>query len=199
MSLVQRSPSNFTKAHCPNQHGRWRNTSGDKCQCPTITSDIYRVCVNAKEFNCVRMYRLKVGSFSKCLSSLNSFLVVWTHWGQVTHICISKPTIIGSNNGLSPVWLQTSIWTNAGILLIRTLKITFQWNLTRNSYILIEENVYDNIVCEITASLPQPQSVQHYGIFRTLINSIKVGCNILFMCRCLVVITVWYTKHTCIY
>ena len=25
-----------------------------------------------------------------------------THWGQVTHICVNKLTIIGSNNGLSP-------------------------------------------------------------------------------------------------
>ena len=25
-----------------------------------------------------------------------------THWGRVTHICVSKLTIIGSYNGLSP-------------------------------------------------------------------------------------------------
>ena len=25
-----------------------------------------------------------------------------THWGQVTHICVSKLTIIGSDNGFSP-------------------------------------------------------------------------------------------------
>ena len=25
-----------------------------------------------------------------------------THWGRVTHICVSKLTIIGSDNGLSP-------------------------------------------------------------------------------------------------
>ena len=27
---------------------------------------------------------------------------VLTHWGRVTHICVSKLTIIGSDNGLSP-------------------------------------------------------------------------------------------------
>ena len=27
-----------------------------------------------------------------------------THWGRVTHICVSKLTIIGSYNGLSPLW-----------------------------------------------------------------------------------------------
>ena len=39
-----------------------------------------------------------------------------THWGWVTHICVSKLTIIGSDNGLVPGWCQVIIWTNAGIL-----------------------------------------------------------------------------------
>ena len=41
-----------------------------------------------------------------------------THWGRVTHICVSKLTIIGLDNGLSPGRCQAIIWTNAGILLI---------------------------------------------------------------------------------
>ena len=41
-----------------------------------------------------------------------------THWGQVMHICTSKLTIIGSDNGLSPCQRQAIIWTNDGILLI---------------------------------------------------------------------------------
>ena len=36
----------------------------------------------------------------------------------MTHICVSNLTTIGSDNGLSPVWRQVVIWTNAGILLI---------------------------------------------------------------------------------
>ena len=43
-----------------------------------------------------------------------------THWGRVTHICVSKLTNIGSDNGLSPRRRQAIIWTNAGIFLIRT-------------------------------------------------------------------------------
>ena len=39
----------------------------------------------------------------------------------MTHICVGNLTIIGSGNGLSPGWRQAIIWTNAGILLIRTL------------------------------------------------------------------------------
>ena len=43
----------------------------------------------------------------------------------MTHICVSKLTIIGSDNGLSPGRHQAIIWTNAGILLIRTLGTNF--------------------------------------------------------------------------
>ena len=41
-----------------------------------------------------------------------------THWGRVTHICVSKITIISSDNGLSPDRRQAIIFTYAGILLI---------------------------------------------------------------------------------
>ena len=41
-----------------------------------------------------------------------------TLWGQVTPICVSKLTIIGSDNDLSPGRRQAIIWTNARILLI---------------------------------------------------------------------------------
>ena len=44
-----------------------------------------------------------------------------THWGRVTHICVSKLIIIGSDNGLSPDRRQAIIWTNAGLLLIGPL------------------------------------------------------------------------------
>ena len=48
-----------------------------------------------------------------------------THWGWVTRISISKLTITGSDNGLSPGQHQAIIWTNAGILLIRIIGTNF--------------------------------------------------------------------------
>ena len=59
---------------------------------------------------------------------------VWylTHWGPVTHICIGKQTIIGSDNGLSPGRRQAIIWTNGGILLIRSLGTNFSEILSKN-------------------------------------------------------------------
>ena len=52
-------------------------------------------------------------------------VLVLTHWGRVTHICVSKLTIIGSDNGLSPDRRQAIIWTIAGILLIGPLGTNF--------------------------------------------------------------------------
>ena len=50
---------------------------------------------------------------------------ILTHWGRVTHICVVKLTIIGSDNGLSPERRQAIIWTSAGILLIGPLGTNF--------------------------------------------------------------------------
>ena len=50
---------------------------------------------------------------------------ILTHWGRVTHICVGKLTIIGSDNGLSPSRRQAIIRTNAGMLLIGTLGTNF--------------------------------------------------------------------------
>ena len=43
----------------------------------------------------------------------------------MTHICVGKLTIIGSDNGLLPERRQAIIWTNAGILLIGPLGTNF--------------------------------------------------------------------------
>ena len=48
-----------------------------------------------------------------------------THWGRVTHICVSKFTIIDLVNGLSPGRHQTIIQTNVGLLAIGPLGTNF--------------------------------------------------------------------------
>ena len=58
-----------------------------------------------------------------------------THWGWVTHICVSKLPTIGADNGLSPGQRQAIIQTNAGKLLIGPLWTNF-------SEILIEIPIF---------------------------------------------------------
>ena len=78
---------------------------------------------------CVRNY-IKAPSYQ-----FLNILHCWFNWvglvplSRVTHICVSKLSIIDSDSGLSPGQRQTIIWTNAGILLIWTLGTNFSENL----------------------------------------------------------------------
>ena len=82
-----------------------------------------------------RMSQDQSGKFSFKMSRLNlsplqchqfcSGIHMLTHWGRVMHICVSKLTIIGSDNVLSPDRHQAIIWNNAGILLIGPLGTNF--------------------------------------------------------------------------
>ena len=69
----------------------------------------------------------------------------------MTHICVGKLTIIGSDNGLLPGRHQAIIWTNAGLLLIVPLG-------TNLSEILIE---IENVVWKMAAILSWPQCVNN--------------------------------------
>ena len=77
------------------------------------------------------IFVLGISSEQKCFVRICTFCVnlsyifVLTHWGRVTHICVSKLIIIGSDNGFAPTRRQAIIWTNAGILLIGPLGTNF--------------------------------------------------------------------------
>ena len=63
-------------------------------------------------------------SYVRWQSSESNFAASYeanTHSGRVTHICVRKLSIIGSENGLSPGPRQAIIWTNVGLLLIGTI------------------------------------------------------------------------------
>ena len=79
-----------------------------------------------------------------------------THWRRVTHNCIGKLIMIGSDNGLAPGRHQPIIWTNAGMLLRNKL----HWNFNRNSNIFIQENALEDVVYEMASNLSWPQCVK---------------------------------------
>ena len=81
---------------------------------------------------------------------------VLTHWGRVTHICVSKLTIIGSDNGLSPSRRQAIIWTIAGILLIRNLGTNFSEILSE-----IYTFSFKKIHLKMASILSRPQCVNY--------------------------------------
>ena len=73
--------------------------------------------------------------WNRLLYNWGQLLFIYTVYvvdlGRLTHICASKLTIIGLDNGLSPGRRQAIIWINAGVLLIWPL-------VTKFSEILIE-------------------------------------------------------------
>ena len=82
-----------------------------------------------------------------------------THWGRVTHICVGKVTIIGSDNGMSPGRRQAIIWTNTEILLIGPLGANF--SELKQLIHFHSENAFENIVCEMASISSRPQCVNH--------------------------------------
>ena len=92
----------------------------------------------------------------KCYQMASSL----THWGQVTHICSSKLTIIGSDNGVSSDQPQTVIWTNDRILLIWTLVTNFSEILSEIHTLSLKKNPFENTVWKMAAILPQPLCVK---------------------------------------
>ena len=79
----------------------------------------------------------------------------------MTHICISKPTTIGSDNGLSPSRCQAIIWTNAGILKIGPLGTNFgEISIKIHTGVhFIQGNAFENVVWKMAAILSQPPCV----------------------------------------
>ena len=87
-------------------------------------------------------------------------IVTLTHWGRVTHICVSKLSIIGSDNGLPPDRHQAVIRTTDGILLIQTLGTNF-CEILREIHTFSVKNAFENVVCEMAAISFRPWWVKN--------------------------------------
>ena len=92
------------------------------------------------------MYECGIGSNLKyyCINDryplLDTFIALsnLTHWGRVTHICVSNWFIIGSDNGLSrgPVWLAPSHCLNQCWIIVNwTPGNKLQWNFNLNIFV----------------------------------------------------------------
>ena len=78
----------------------------------------------------------------------------------MTHICVGKLTIIGSDNGLAPGRRQAIIRTNARISLIGHLGSNFNDILSEiPTFSFIQENPFENVVWEMAAILYRPRCV----------------------------------------
>ena len=88
-----------------------------------------------------------------------------SHWGRVTHMCVSEIIIIGSDDDLSPDRRQAIIWTNAGILLIGPLGTNF-------SEILIEIQTFSFKKSHLKMSSAK------WRLFRLTLNVLSKNANL---------------------
>ena len=74
-----------------------------------------------------------------------------THWGRVTHICVGKLNHHWFKWWLV-AWSAPSHYLNQCWNIVNsTLRNKLQWNLNRKSNIFIEENTFENVVCEMVS------------------------------------------------
>ena len=122
-----------------------------------------------------------------------------THWGRVTHVCVSKLTIIGSDNGLSPGWGQAIIWTNAGILLIGPLGTNFSKILIKIQTFSSKGNAFQDAVCEMLSILIRPQCVKNdhviTGLHQIVFHSILLIIKCCKLCLYFMGYSMWKTPH----
>ena len=99
------------------------------------------------------------------------------------HISVSKFTIIGSDNGLSPGRRQAIIWTNAGILVMCTLGTHF-----REILIEIHKSLFKKNAFEMSSAECRPFC---HGLNR--LNVSKMPCTYLSFA------TIWWPSVPSIY
>ena len=115
-----------------------------------------------------------------------------THWGRVTHICISKLNTIASDNGLSPDRRQAIIWINAEILLIGPSGTNFSEISIEILTFSFKKIAFEKVVCKTVSILSRPQWVNIWHIL-TRKQSEMQGCMI-----CIVATDAMVLKHKAI-
>ena len=79
-----------------------------------------------------------------------------THWGRVVHRCVDNLISIGRR--------QAIIWTNAGILLTRTLWTIFSETLNEINTFSFRKMHCENVVSEMATILSRPQCCLCCGV-----------------------------------
>ena len=115
-------------------------------------------CFQIKPFH--RSKQIILSSGRCCMGAL-------IHWGWVTHICMGKLNVIGSDNGLSPSRRQSIIRTNAVILLIGPSGMNF-------SEILIEIHTFSFKKMHLKMSSGKWRP---FCLGFNVLSSLSSGCN----------------------
>ena len=74
-----------------------------------------------------------------------------THWGWVTHRCVSKLAIIGSDNGACRLVGLSHYLNQCWNIVYWISRNKLQWNFKRNSRVFMHENPFQNVVWKMAS------------------------------------------------
>ena len=136
-----------------------------KCRHPVPFAQITHQCPYFENV-VIRCYSVMTFPEWKDLMGRHKLACKLTHWGRMTHICVSIITIIGSDY-LKQCWNIVNL----------TLRRKLQWIFNRNAYIFITKNAFENIAWKMAAILSRPQSVKMTGSSNLLLYHFRLGLS----------------------
>ena len=115
---------------------------------------------------------MTIVSYKSIIACTVWIFCILTHWGRVTHICVSILTIIGPDNGVLPGRHQAIIWTNAGILLNGPLGTNFSEILIK-----ILTFSFNKMHLKVSSAKWQPFSLSFNGLTHHYLNKWLPVCK----------------------
>ena len=139
-------------------------TDNDACLVPnddTPTVNCTRAASTEPEPRCFKTKSTMVDNLNvKGKKNINSNL---THWGRVTHICVSKLAYLVQI--MACAWKAPSHYLNQCWNIVNwTSGNKLKCNLNRNLYFFIQANAFENVVWKMAAILSRPQCVLNPNI-----------------------------------
>ena len=83
-----------------------------------------------------------------------------THWGRVTHICVSKLVHLWFRLWIVAYSAPSHYLNQWWQIIILTLGTIIKLLIIQNSNVFIKENTFENIFCEMASILSWPQYVE---------------------------------------
>ena len=95
--------------------------------------------------------------------SISNNLNVLTHWGRVRiYVSVNWPSLVPIMSCRRQDWTAPSHYRNQCWNIVNwILRNKSQWNFNHNSYIFIQENSFENVVCEMASTLSRPHCVNN--------------------------------------
>ena len=135
--------------------------------------EIYAICRRMRQVLTFPNEVYKLLALSKCekmimIQNANICFCLLPHSGRDTQICVSKETS----------WVQIMAWPDPATshdlnqwwnIISSNIRNRIQRNIKRNSYIFIQDDVFENVICEMAGILSRPQYVNRRITYDTFI------------------------------